>query len=200
MAAAEELFGTHGFAGTTTRAVAEQAGVAEALVYTNFGSKTRLFEAAVVDRYETFLADHVAQWSRGITTPQAMSPFDFVHGFVESFMAFFSDNRNLCFTYLEHRRLGDGRSGSSTADFGISLRPLEEALIEHGPQFGIRKLDVQVTVRAVLSMVLGLVLHDQLLFTGIQLPGREHLVREVTALILSGIEAHVHQADARSSQ
>jgi AcrR family transcriptional regulator len=189
LTAAEDLFGINGFAGTTTRAVAKQAGVAEALVYTNFGSKTRLFEAAVVDRYETFLAEHVARWSEGITSPQTMSRFDFVHGFVDSFMTFFGDNRNLCLTYLEYHRLGNRQSDPPAADFGVPLRTLEEALVKHGSQFGIRELDVQVTVRAVISMVLGLVLHDHVLFTGIRQPGREHLVREVTALILSGIEA-----------
>jgi AcrR family transcriptional regulator len=189
LAAAEDLFGINGFAGTTTRAVAKQAGVAEALVYTNFGSKTRLFEAAVVDRYETFLAEHIAQWSQGITTPQTMSRFDFVHGFVDSWVTFFSDNRNLCLTYLEYHRLGNRQPDPPNADFGVPLRPLEIALVEHGSQFGLRDLDVQVTVRAVISMVLGLVLHDHVLFTGIRQPIREHLVREVTTLILSGIEA-----------
>jgi AcrR family transcriptional regulator len=53
---AVDLFPVNGFAGTTTRAVAKRAGVAEALVFPNVGSKTRLFEAAVVDRYETFLS------------------------------------------------------------------------------------------------------------------------------------------------
>jgi AcrR family transcriptional regulator len=189
LAAAEDLFGINGFAGTTTRAVAKQAGVAEALVYTNFGSKTRLFEAAVVDRYETFLAEHIAQWSQGITTPQTMSRFDFVHGFVDSWVTFFSDNRNLCLTYLEYHRLGNRQPDPPNADFGVPLRPLEVALVKHGSQFGLRDLDVQVTVRAVISMVLGLVLHDHVLFTGIRQPVREHLVREVTILILSGIEA-----------
>jgi AcrR family transcriptional regulator len=192
LAAAEDLFGINGFAGTTTRAIAQQAGVAEALVYTNFGSKTRLFEAAVVDRYETFLAEHIARWSQGIKTPQTMSRFDFVHGFVDSFTTFFSDNRNLCLTYLEYHRLGNRQSDPPNADFGLPLRPLEVAMVEHGSQFGLRELDVQVTVRAVISMVLGLVLHDHVLFTGIRQPGREHLVREVTALILSGIEAPEH--------
>jgi AcrR family transcriptional regulator len=189
LAAAEDLFGINGFAGTTTRAVAKQAGVAEALVYTNFGSKTRLFEAAVVDRYETFLAEHIERWSRGITTPETMSRFDFVHGFVDSWVTFFSDNRNLCHTYLEYHRLGNRQPEPPHGDFGVPLRPLEVALVEHGSQFGLRELDVQVTVRAVISMTLGLVLHDHVLFTGIRQPGRERIVREVTTLILSGIEA-----------
>jgi AcrR family transcriptional regulator len=90
LTAAVDLFAVNGFAGTTTRAVAKRAGVAEALVYPNFGSKTRLFEAAVVDRYETFLAEHVERWSRGIAHPQTMSRFDFVYGFVDSFTTFFS--------------------------------------------------------------------------------------------------------------
>jgi len=191
LTAAEDLFGVRGFAGTTTRAVAKQAGVAEALVYTNFGNKTRLFEAAVVDRYETFLAEHVELWSAGITNPETMSRFDFVHGFVDSFTTFFSDNRSLCLTYLEYHRLGNGQSDPPNANFAVPLRTLEKALVEHGTQFGLRELDVQVTVRAVISMVLGLVLHDHVLFTGMRRPGRERLLREVTTLILTGIESPI---------
>jgi AcrR family transcriptional regulator len=189
LTAAEDLFAINGFAGTTTRAVANRAGVAEALVYTNFGSKTRLFEAAVVDRYETFLAEHVERWSQGIAHPETMSRFDFVYGFVDSFTTFFSDNRDLCLTYLEYHRLGNGQSEPPTANFAVALRTLEVALIDYGDQFGLRELDVTLTVRAVIAMVLGLVLHDHVLFTGVRQPGRERLVREVTTLILVGIEA-----------
>jgi AcrR family transcriptional regulator len=189
LTAAEDLFGVRGFAGTTTREIAKQAGVAEALVYTNFGNKTRLFEAAVVDRYETFLAEHVELWSAGITNPETMSRFDFVHGFVDSFMTYFSDNRNLCLTYLEYHRLGNGQSDPPNANFAAPLRTLEKVLVEHGTQFGLRELDVTLTVRAVIAMVLGLVLHDHVLFTGMCRPGRERLVREVSTLILTGIES-----------
>jgi hypothetical protein len=100
-----------------------------------------------------------------------------------------SANRDLCLTYLDYHRLGNGQSDPPTANFGVPLRDLEAALVDYGDQFGLRELDATPTVRAVIAMVLGLVLHDHVLFTGVEQPGRERLVREATTLILIGIEA-----------
>jgi AcrR family transcriptional regulator len=46
--AAQELFGQHGFDGTTTREIGERAGVDRALIARYFGSKADLYIAAVV--------------------------------------------------------------------------------------------------------------------------------------------------------
>ena len=47
LAAARALFAAHGFRGTTTRRIAERAGVDVALIHHFFGTKAALFEAAV---------------------------------------------------------------------------------------------------------------------------------------------------------
>ena len=48
--AALDLFSTQGYAGTTTRAIAERSGVTEALLYRHFATKQDLLRA-VVDRF-----------------------------------------------------------------------------------------------------------------------------------------------------
>jgi len=48
--AAEELFALHGFEGVGMRAIAEGAGVAQALLHYHFGTKERLFEAMFTRR------------------------------------------------------------------------------------------------------------------------------------------------------
>jgi AcrR family transcriptional regulator len=48
LVAAQELFGQHGFEGTTTREIGERAGVDRALIARYFGSKADLYIAAVV--------------------------------------------------------------------------------------------------------------------------------------------------------
>ncbi len=48
--AAEELFATHGFAGTTTRAIAEHAGTSTGMVFYHFPSKEALLETLLVER------------------------------------------------------------------------------------------------------------------------------------------------------
>ncbi len=49
LTAARELFGTDGFERTTVRAVAERAGVNQALLFRYFGNKERLFAEAVTE-------------------------------------------------------------------------------------------------------------------------------------------------------
>ncbi len=47
--AALELFATHGYEATTTKAIAERAGVTEAMVFRHFASKRDLFRATVTE-------------------------------------------------------------------------------------------------------------------------------------------------------
>ena len=65
MEAAGEEFEHNGYAGTTTAAIAQKAGVAEWLIFNHFGSKAKLFHDAIfkpmnqqfVDFFNTRLAD-----------------------------------------------------------------------------------------------------------------------------------------------
>lgn len=55
-------FGENGYSSTTTAAIARRADVAEALIFTHFGSKANLFRKAVFkpldDHFSTFVATH----------------------------------------------------------------------------------------------------------------------------------------------
>lgn len=57
--AAEELFAAHGFAGTTTRALAQRAGVNEVTLFRRFGSKAGVLQA---------MGERVAAQSAGLTS------------------------------------------------------------------------------------------------------------------------------------
>ena len=62
LASARESFQRDGYANTRTRDIAERADVVEKVIFRHFGSKAKLFEAAVVDTVATFLHDHIASW------------------------------------------------------------------------------------------------------------------------------------------
>ena len=47
LAAAARLYGEHGYRGTTTRRIAEEAGVNEVTLFRLFGNKTALLEEAI---------------------------------------------------------------------------------------------------------------------------------------------------------
>ena len=56
MDAAEELFSTFGFSAVTVRAIAERAGVSDALVHRYVGSKAEIYRAVLVREEESILA------------------------------------------------------------------------------------------------------------------------------------------------
>lgn len=62
-AAARDLFAKRGYAATTTRDIALEAGVDEATIYRHFGSKAKLFETAVGEPYHQFMAEYMGQWA-----------------------------------------------------------------------------------------------------------------------------------------
>jgi len=59
---ARNLFATRGYAGASTREIAEQAGVREALIFRHFGNKAGLFRAAVVDPFRGIIEGFVDDW------------------------------------------------------------------------------------------------------------------------------------------
>jgi AcrR family transcriptional regulator len=69
--AAVEVFARSGYHGATTRAIAHQAGVAEALLYRYFDSKQALFQAAVVDTSTRLIAGLQAIMERHPDDPHA---------------------------------------------------------------------------------------------------------------------------------
>jgi AcrR family transcriptional regulator len=57
LSAAREIFLASGLKGARTKDIAERAGVAEGLIFKNFGSKEGLFEAAIIEPLEIILAE-----------------------------------------------------------------------------------------------------------------------------------------------
>ena len=60
--AARELFGQHDYRGTTTREIADRAGVLEHLLFRNFGSKAALFREALVIPFVDVVESFQASW------------------------------------------------------------------------------------------------------------------------------------------
>ena len=56
--AAQTVFMQRGYAGARTKDIAQQAGINEALIYQHFKSKEELFDAAVLDPLEEWLAQY----------------------------------------------------------------------------------------------------------------------------------------------
>jgi AcrR family transcriptional regulator len=68
IAAARELFGRHGYEGTSIEAILDTAGVARGALYHHFATKADLFDA-VLDRETAVLADASARAARSAGDP-----------------------------------------------------------------------------------------------------------------------------------
>jgi AcrR family transcriptional regulator len=97
LAAAHDEFCERGYARTTTRGIAERAGVAEPLLFRHFGSKAALFNEVVFGPIRAF----VLEWEKFEATVGAGSTDEaLAKHFVSGMYDLLKDNRGLIVTYL----------------------------------------------------------------------------------------------------
>lgn len=83
LSAAPSLFARHGVARTTTRDIAEAAGVAETAVFRHFGSKSELFAEAVVAPFARFTEQYAQRWWPRLEQPASNEAI--LRAFMEDF-------------------------------------------------------------------------------------------------------------------
>ena len=66
VAAAQTVFLDEGFSGARTRAIAERAGITEAVLYRHFASKEEIFEAAVLGPLDALLDELLVRTREGL--------------------------------------------------------------------------------------------------------------------------------------
>jgi AcrR family transcriptional regulator len=62
LGAAQWVFTERGYAAASTREIAERANAAEPLIFRHFGTKAKLFAAAVFDPIERTLDEHLVSY------------------------------------------------------------------------------------------------------------------------------------------
>ena len=188
--AARAVFSARGYPGTTMRDVAEEADVTTATIFRQFGTKANLFEQAVTEPYSRFVSEYINSWQSFV--PGVASSEELVRGFVTSFYDFVVENRDLIMIYSYFLRFEAAAYGGAPAESVLSreLHRVEEWIERDGEKYGFFDLDIPLTLRSCCAMVMGLVIHDNLLLPALpRRPTRERTVRELTALILKGVSA-----------
>jgi AcrR family transcriptional regulator len=178
---ARQLFAARGYAGATTRDVALEAGVTEATIYRQFGTKAALFDAAVVEPYQRFMTEFMDAWQQEVREPR--SGKEVVRSFVAGLYDTLSDNRPMILAYICVTRFRSFPSSDNEQGSVISqeLVKMDEWAERASADLGFLDLDNPVTLRCSFAMVMGMVLHDDLLFeAGPKHPSRERVVRELT--------------------
>jgi AcrR family transcriptional regulator len=188
--AARELFARRGYQATTTRDVAMEAGVNEATIYRHFGTKTKLFETAVGEPYHNFMTDFMAQWTRDNLVPKTGEEViqDFVVGLYDALSA----NRDLILAFICAERFETGPMQQPKEESIVSreLRGMDDWARRTSAQLAFHDIDIPVTLRCSFAMVMGIVLHDDLLFEqGPMHPSRTRVLRELTTYMFRALAA-----------
>jgi AcrR family transcriptional regulator len=181
-AAARDLFAKRGYSATTTRDIAMEAGVDEATIYRHFGSKAKLFETAVGEPYHQFMAEYMGQWTEDSLVPKTGE--EVVAEFAIRLYEALSANRDLILAYIlaerfEAPELNLGSGGESVVS--RELRAMDEWSRRTCERLDFHDVDDPVTLRCSFAMVMGLVLHDELLFEpGARHPSKARVLREMS--------------------
>jgi len=185
LAAARELFTTKGYAGATTKEIAERAGVSERLLFSHFGSKDELFQVAVEEPFLELVADYMRSWE--VNVPELTSE-DRIHRFVSGLFDLAGENRAILRSALARRaESGEDPEERLISDLARALGGLEGTAVAVEEPYGFRGLDPPVTVAAAGAMIFGMALLDDLLFPpGSRRPSRDRLTREMTQLLFHG--------------
>jgi AcrR family transcriptional regulator len=176
--AARELFLERGYDATTTREICDRADVAETQLFSNFGSKDGIFDAAFVEPFAELVNRYVASWAE---TASEAGVEERVSMFVNGLFDLASDNRTILLAAVG-RRASHGGSGPSDM-----LDHLAQTFTQIDT-IHLPGVDTPAATAAAAGMVFGVVLLDDMLFAGERLRrDRDRLTTQMTKMIVHGV-------------
>lgn len=177
--AAVDVFAEKGLAGATGREIAERAGVGEPTMFRIFGTKERIFEAAVLRPFDTFIETFTEDW---LAAPlPGGEPSLVLAQFVSELHDLVGENRALFAAVAATDRVGAGLERALGR-----LEQVGDAIAEtHGLEF-----DVPVAVRIAMVAVTATTLVEDSIFPEEQ-RGRR-MLDELTRMLVG---ATLHQPD-----
>ena len=184
--AASGLFSERGYSGTTTREIADRAGVSETLMFRYFGSKAGVFQEAMVRPFVEFVQEFVRKTEAGELAEmddEAASRL-----LIGGLYDLFYKNRGLVTMFW----MADVMVESELAESGVlnDMQEQFEALIaigrsgmlaRHGGELPAQSL----TTRSTIAMVVGMAAFGES-FYGRRRPSRNAIVEELVQAVLYG--------------
>jgi AcrR family transcriptional regulator len=182
--AARVLFARQEYRSTTTREIAEAAGVSEHLLFRHFGSKAALFRQALVLPFTTFVDDFGRTWQGVI--PEETDEDELARRFVGHLYDLFVEHQGLLVTLLA----SDSMSEEEMAEAGIpdirrALSVLGQISTEGMDLRGMRSNRPDLAAYSTVSMVAGMAALRTTFF-GIRQPSKEAIIEELTQATLHG--------------
>jgi AcrR family transcriptional regulator len=190
LAAARDLFARQDYRSTTTREIAEAAGVTEHLLFRNFGSKAGLFREALVLPFTGFVDDFGRTWSSVV--PEETDEEELARRFVGQLYDVFVEHQGLLLTLMAARALSDEEiADAGIADIRRALNVLSQIGAEGMRIRGIRSNEPDLPAHSTVAMIAGMAALRSTYF-GPEQPPREAIVEELVRAILHGF---LHRQD-----
>jgi AcrR family transcriptional regulator len=182
--AARELFARQDYRSTTTREIAEAAGVAEHLLFRNFGSKAALFREALVVPFVDFVDGFGETWRSVV--PEETDEEELAGRFVGELYDLFVGHRGLVVTLWASDALGeDELAEAGIADVERALAVLGRISAEGRHLRGLRSDQPDLAAHSTVAMVAGMAAFRSSFF-GSRPPSRKAIVDELTQAALHG--------------
>lgn len=186
LAAASELFAQRGYRGTTTRDIADAAGITERTLFRHVPTKAALFRESVITPVESFVVEFNRGWSdrpRGSRETEVE-----VREFYANLLAVIEGERHLLLALMA--ALAYESEDADFPELQKTLAPMLDTLAEiFAVEAQIRgwQVDPAIGVRMIVGMALSVTVHADWLFAGHKQPRRAALVEELTQLTTWGL-------------
>ncbi|WP_428340683.1 TetR/AcrR family transcriptional regulator [Mycobacterium sp.] len=184
LAAARDLFARQDYRSTTTREIAEAAGVTEHLLFRNFGSKAGLFREALVLPFTEFVDDFGNTWNSVVH--EETDEEELTHRFVGHLYDVFVEHQGLLLTLMAAQTLSeDELAETGIADIRRALNLLSRIGAEGMQIRGMRTSNPDLPAHSTVAMIAGMAALRSTYF-GTTPPPRQAIVDELVQAILHG--------------
>ena len=181
-----EEFAANGFSGTSTRSIADRAGVSESLLFRHYRTKAGLFQHTVVAPLREFISAWIEQWSEETTSQEPIEVM--ARSYIGGLYDLLVKNRKLLMALLTARAYdGDQVFGEEPVLSNV-LDPLEDVVRSQMKLRGYAGYDPVLAVRFTFGMVLSTALLEEQLYPhNGRRPSREKTVDGMVRYMLSGL-------------
>jgi AcrR family transcriptional regulator len=191
LAAARDLFARQDYRSTTTREIAEAAGVTEHLLFRNFGSKAGLFREALVLPFTDFVDEFGRTWESVV--PEETDEEELARRFVGHLYDVLVNHRGLLATLMAAEALSqEEQADAGIADIRRALTVLSQIGAEGMRIRGMRSREPDLPAYSTVAMIAGMAALRSAYF-GAEQPPREAIVEELVQALLHGF-LHRHEA------
>lgn len=179
--AARELFAERGYAGATTREIAQRAGTNEVLLFRHFTSKAQLFEQTVFEPCQAFIREFSAAYP---PTPMHTS-IETAREFVGGLYRVLRENRRLIMALMAASLYEPevSRSLGQLDALRDYFHQAEEYVRREGSDSA---LGVATGVRLSMALVAATVLFGEWMFSGDDRIDEEAMIENLSAFIVHG--------------